>query len=361
MIMRTALVSFEKELEKLEGFLDGAEAEERVLAAVSRSEVKVGTEVRENLRTVQLNSTIKRRQGYVSSIIVLYGALERYVEESVGEYTQALMQTYGDYNNLPEKLRERHTRLSIDYLGLVKDGRVRETEAVAQIVETLNACLNGAGEARLNARAFSMRSANMNWERIRHTMSNVYVTIHEGRVLATQAYSRYLSEVDEIEVSDTDEREVKATLEHIDELVGLRNDIAHGVADLSGIEDAHIVRERAAELGAFAAALDEILCCELFEARLALGQLVPVEGKAQVFGDNIACFAWRSGRLVVGDVLVMKPADTKADLRYGPINSIEIHGEDRDEAEGTDGLMVGVKVPFRVKKNGAFYVWSGDD
>ena len=36
--MGTALVSFENELEKLGGFLDGVDAEERVLAAVFRGD-----------------------------------------------------------------------------------------------------------------------------------------------------------------------------------------------------------------------------------------------------------------------------------------------------------------------------------
>ena len=359
--MRTALVSFENELGNLLQFLDGSEAEDKILAEVSSGAVATVAELYESLETVRRNRLIKRRQGYLSSIIVLYGALERYVEESVGEYTQSLMRIYQDYNNLPEKLRERHTRLTIEYLGLVQDGKVRQTEAVAEIVDTLNACLNGAGNARLNARAFSMRSANMNWERIRQIMSNVDVTIHERRVLATPAYSSYLSKMYDIEVSEMDESKVKAELGHIDGLVRLRNDIAHGVANLLTIEDTRIVRERAAKLGTFAAALDEILCCELLEARLDLDQLVRVAGAVEVFGGDIACFSWPSGRLAVGDVLVMKPADTKADLRYGPIGSIEIGGEDRDEVEGADGLMVGVKVPFRAKANGAFYVWSDDD
>ena len=358
--MGIALVSFENELDKLRLFLDGSEAEDKILAQVSGSAEAGVAELNESFQTVKRNRTIKRRQGYVSSIIVMYGALERYVEESVGEYAQCLMRIYQDYHSLPYELRQRHTRLTIEYLGLVHEGRVRKTETVEQIVETLNACLNGAGEARLNARALSLRSANMNWERIRQTMGNVDVTLNERRVLATPAYSRYLSEMYGVQVSEMDDRGVKAKLEHVDELVRRRNDIAHGVADVSSIENVQLVRERAEKLGTFAVAVDEILCGELLAARLDLDQLVRVEGEVQVFGGEVACFSWPSGRLAVGDVLVMRPADAKADLRYGPILSIEIDGEGHEEVEGADGVMVGVKVPFRVKANGAFHVWSGD-
>ena len=359
--MRTALVSFENEIEKLQRFLDTSEAEEEILAEVAGLAEAAVPELQESLETVKRNRTIKRRQDYVSSIIVLYGALERYVEELIGEYTQSLMGIYHDYNNLPARLRERHSRLMIDYLGLVKDGRVRQTEGVVEIVETLHACLSGAGKARLNPRAFSMRSANTNWVRIRETMKNVDVELNERRVLTTPAYGRYLSDMHGIGISDTNESEVAASVEHIDELVSLRNDFAHGVADVSAIENVEIVRERAGKLGTFAVALNEILYGELLEARLGLNQLVRVEGEVQVFGGNVACFAWPSGRLAVGDMLVMKPADMKAGLRYGPISSIEIDGESYDDVKGADGRMVGVKVPFRVKKNGEFHVWSGED
>ena len=361
MNMGNALVSFENELVRLDRFLDGVEAEEKVLSAVADLDAEVTAAVRDTLETARLNSTIKKRQGYVSSIIVLYGALERFVEELVDEYTQTLMRIYRDYDALPEKLRLRHTQLTIEYLGLASQGKVHETETVGEIVESLNACLNGKGDARLNGRAFSLRSANMNWERIRQTMRNVDVALYEERVLGMQAYATHLFETEGKTVADLDARERRARLEHVDELVRLRNDIAHGVADLSTIEEVAIVRERAAKLGAFAGALDGILACELLEARLGLDRLVAVEGSVKVFGRHIACFAWPKGRLAVGDVLVMKPADAQSDLRHGAIASIEVDGKDRKEVVGDDGLLVGVSVPFRAKANGTYFVWSGAD
>ena len=355
--MRVALGSFENELENLGGFLDASEAEDKLLAAMfSRMEAVSGYE-RETLEVVNKYSTIKRRQSYVSSIIVLYGALERYVEEAVEEYTESLVQICQHFGDLPKNLRERHTSLTIDYLALLKEGRLRMTEDVGQIVAALNGCLNEVPDYRLNARAFSIRSGNMKFARVREILKNLDIEVSNRRVLSMPAYRGFLFGMHGLAVPDTGEGEVMATLDHVDELVDLRNDIAHGVADLSEIEEPQIVRERARKLGAFAAALNEILLCELVSARMALNQLVLVKGEVQVFNDNIVCFCWPSGRLAVGDVLVMKPGDPKADLRHGDIRSIEIDNVGCDEVEGSDGLMIGVKVQFKAKANGVFYVW----
>ena len=357
--MLDALTSFEAEIDKLLRFLDASDAKDALVAVILGRPQVDRTDLDASLQVIQNNRTITRRQSYVSSIIVMYGALERFVEEAVAEYSEALVKIHGEFQMLPDKLRERHTQLTIDYLALLKDGKVRETEEISTIVETLHNCLNGSVPFRLNARAFSLRSSNMKLTRIGAIMRNLEIQISFRRVVSTPSYAVFLSKVYDLSVSDMNDNEIKVALDHIDELVGLRNDIAHGVANVESIDDNEIVRERADKLRAFANALNEILVCEVLSYRIALGQVIPVQGDVQVFGDHIACFSWPLGRLVPGDHLVMQPGDEAADLRHGPIASIEIDRIDQTEVEGRDGLVIGVCVPFKVKANGTFYVWHG--
>jgi len=263
-----------------------------------------------------------------------------------------------EFRKLPEGLRAQHTRLTIDYLASLKDGRVRETEDISNVVATLHDCLTGKTPFRLNARAFSLRSSNMKFGRIRDILGNLDIQVHGKRVLGTPSYSSFLEAFSDISFKDMQDSEVESTLDHIDELVVLRNDIAHGVANLETIEDNNIVRERASKLHAFVSAINDILNCELLKCRLAMGQLVPVEGDIHAFGDHIVGFSWPSGRILPGDVLVMQPAEKGADLRHGAIASIQIDSADQEEVAGRDGLMIGVRVPFRVKANGRYYVLS---
>ena len=357
-MMEEALTSFEAELNKLNRFLQASDAEDALIAHILSLPEEERNALAAPLEPIEANSTIKRRQSYVSAIIVLYGALERYVEEAVSEYARQLVVIHKEFQKLPEKLRAQHTRLTIDYLASLKDGRVRETEDISSVVATLHDCLTGKTPFRLNARAFSLRSSNMKFGRVREILGNLDIQIHGRRVLATPSYSSFLEGFSGISSTDMQDSEVESTLDHIDELVVLRNDIAHGVANLETIEDSNIVRERESKLHAFVSAINDILNCELLKCRLAMGHLVAVEGDIHAFGDYIVGFSWPSGRILPGDILVMQPAEKGADLRHGAIASIQIDNVDQEEVAGRDGLMIGVRVPFKVKENGRYYVLS---
>ncbi len=355
-MMEEALTSFEAELDKLNRFLQASDAEDALISHILRLPEEERAALAAPLEPIEANSTIKRRQSYVSAIIVLYGALERYVEEAVSEYAGQLVVIHKEFQKLPEKLRAQHTKLTIDYLASLKDGRVRETEDISSVVATLHDCLTGKTPFRLNARAFSLRSSNMKFGRIREIMGNLDIQVHGRRVLAAPSYARFLRDMTGISLKDMHDGEIESTLDHIDELVALRNDIAHGVANLESIEDSNIVRERASKLHAFVSAINEILNCELMKRRLELGQLKTFEGDIRTFGNHIVGLSWPSGRIAPGDILVMQPSEKGADLRYGAIVSIQIDSANQDEVVGTDGLMIGVRVPFRVKANGQYYV-----
>lgn len=356
-MMREALTSFEAELDKLLRFLDAADGEDALVTALLARPDTERVDLNDTLKAIQANSTIKRRQGYVSSIIVLYGALERFVEEAVAEYTESLVEIYQEFHKLPAKLRERHTMLTIEYLASLKDGRMRKTEDIDSVIGTLHACLNGTTPFRLNARAFSLRSSNMSFERIQDILGNLDIKLPGKRILLSRTYRSFLEENVGVSPKDMKDGEINATLKHVNELVRIRNDIAHGVASLESFEDNELVRERAGKIQAFVTSLNEILECKLIECRISLGQFIPIQGEIIVYGDHIVCFAWPEDPIALGDILVMQPADNSADLRHGAVDSIQIDGADQSQAYGREGLMIGVRVPFRVKENGTFYVW----
>lgn len=360
MMMEEALTSFEAELDRLNRFLQASDAEDALVTHVLGLPEAERAMLPVPLESIQANSTIKRRQSYVSAIIVLYGALERYIEEAVAEYTQQLVPIYKEFGKLPEKLQARHTALSVDYLVALKDRRLRETEDLSTVIATLHDCLNGKAPFRLNARAFSLRSSNMKLGRIRDIMANLDVPLHEKRVLATPSFSRFLQDMAGVLEGSLQDSEAERILDHIDELVSLRNDIAHGVANLESIEETNIVRDRASKLHTFVSAVNDILRIEILERKLETGHLVSVAGEVHTFGNHIVGFSWQTGRLQPGDILVMRPAEKGSDLKHGAIDTIHVNGKEQPEVVGQPGLMVGVRVPFKVKSNGAFFVMHRD-
>ncbi len=247
--MRNALISFKAEIGKLVQFLDASDAREELVAAILSGASVDGTGLDDTIDVIRNNSTITRRQNYVSAVIVLYGALERFVEESVEEYVEEMVSLHSEFRELPQGLRDRHTRLTIDYLALLKDGKVRETEDISSVVAVLHDCLSGNERYGLNARAFLVRSSNMNLKRIRDIICSLGLHISARRVLYAPAYDAFLTGAGGPLAKEMNDNEVEGALDHVDELVRLRNDIAHGVVNLVSIEENAIVRERAAKLG----------------------------------------------------------------------------------------------------------------
>ena len=106
--MRDALTSFEAEIDKLGRFLDASDAEDELIAAILRTPEVDRADLDDRLQIIQNNSTMIKRQRYVSSIIVMYGALERFVEEAVAEYTEALVEYIRNFRSY-----RRHFKRSI--------------------------------------------------------------------------------------------------------------------------------------------------------------------------------------------------------------------------------------------------------
>ena len=356
--MQDALTSFEAELDRLDNFLDAAYAEDNLIRKMLGLPEFDSKLVDGLLKTVQSHSTVIRRHNFISSVIVLYGALERYVEEAVGEYVKQLVEIYQKFENLPNVLQDKHTRLSIDYLASLKHRKTRETEDLHAIVTTLNNCLTGGTSFKLNAGAFCLRSSNMKLGRIREILSNLEISLENKRILSMPTYTNYLKENVETSVEYMSDREAHAALSYVDELVTLRNHIAHGVINLEEIESKQVIRSRANALRVFASSVNEVMCRELLKCRLERGEFLEIDGRTQTYGDRILCFPLIDGHIARGDILVMQPAEKSAELRYGRIETIQIDDKDEAEVYGQCSLTVGVRVDFKVKGNGTFYIWK---
>ncbi len=75
-MMREALTSFGAEIDKLRRFLQASDAEDDLITNLLSRPESGRLDLRKFLTPIQDHSTIKRRQRYVSSVIVLYGSLE---------------------------------------------------------------------------------------------------------------------------------------------------------------------------------------------------------------------------------------------------------------------------------------------
>ena len=355
--MQDSLSKFQSEVDKLRQYLDVVDAEEAVLGALL-GEAQLPAPIEQpSLDLIRQNATNKRRHVYVGAIIVMYGALERFVESAVSDYLGSCVTASGAYKNLPKAIQDKHTNQTIEYLNLVKDSKVREPEAVEIITENLLGCIRGIDQYTLNARAFTIRSANMNIDRVRSTLANVGVDASNKNLAGSRYYSKLVKDTQDRTVADIGASELVTLFGHVNELVAIRNDIAHGVSSLDDIEDISIVKGRADRLEAFVHAIHDCLCENLLLHHVILGKVTSVAGPITVYDNSIVCFEFPEGVLAKNDLLMMCSAQNGNVSGWGAIQSIQVDGDDHEAVEGEIGKMIGVKVEFHANDGGQFYVF----
>lgn len=355
--MQDSLSKFQSEVTKFRQYLDVVDAEAAVLGALLGETHLPALIEQPSLDLIRQNATNKRRHVYLGAIIVMYGALERFVEGAVSDYLRSCVKASSAYKNLPKAIQDKHTNLTIEYMNLIKDSKVREPEDIEIIAENLLGCIRGNDQYTLNARAFTIRSANMNTDRVRTTLANIGVKASNRKLAGSRYYSKYVKDTQGRTVADIGRSEMDTLFGHINVLVSIRNDIAHGVSSLDDIEDISIVKGRADDLEAFVHAIHDCLCENLLRHHMDLGKVTTVSGDVIVHNNSIVCFEFPEGLLAKNDLLMMCSAPNGYVSGWGAIQSIQVDGVDHEAVEGEVGKMVGVKVEFHANDGGQFYVF----
>ena len=112
--MDAALLSIRRGLMDLRGHLDGVEKHNQLLS-IDRANVDtahVPAAMREFYAFFSEYATRKAVIDYSAVIILLYGLIERFVEDCMRDYLLYLNDAVPSFNDLPEKIRNSHTEMS---------------------------------------------------------------------------------------------------------------------------------------------------------------------------------------------------------------------------------------------------------
>lgn len=358
--MRSVLLAFQAESSGLRDFLAAAAAEEALYPKLKEIAGGLGRQDGDNIDIVLRSSLNRRRYTYVVAIIVLYGALERYIENVVERYIILISDVAGRYERLPAPLIKHHLELSIEYLWLVKESRVRVTESAEDIVSRLSGCIAGNETFEINARAFTLRLGNMNRDRVQRILLHAGIDVTPRRLSYTPSYRTRYAESALKSVDGLNDEEVQKLFREVDELVEARNRVAHGVTNVDEIEDRALIEARIANVEAYVQAVHEVMEQEILQFGIASGLMRRLEPVINVFNDNIVCIEHRDGEIKVGDLIAMTTQETMEPVRAGLIESIEIEREPQESVRGAPDLKIGMKVAMRASKKGHFYLVPAD-
>lgn len=362
--MKASLLTFLAGLNELRSYLELSQREVEFITTASPPPVGATTQA-EALRiflTEQRGQlTQKRVYIYRSSVVSLYGLLEKFVKSLIIGYVQLVNSIVPEFKDLPEAIAKNHTRLSLKLIESSGEAWYRGDIEQAEIVSNLNTCFSSKGGFRLNGEAFVYHLANMKVEQISSLLAQVGIDGHHWRIAVSPAFTAYLASKGPPGngTGSSDEELRSIFVNEVDDIVERRNEIAHGTLT-ENILSTDILLDRIAFFEAYGQGLYEavqIMTCPLelkHRNPIALGNPI------RVINQEIVCFRNKDTWIKVGDKLIAETGNTKVPYRKGEVKRIEVDGNSYDTIFLEDGEAVALKIDARGKENYKFFLIKDD-
>lgn len=344
--MRAALQRLEHKLDQLaQQFANRALLRRAVEDALSAD--PVAPSLREYATVVDMHRAADSLVHYSAVVVLMYGAFEQFIEETIVEFVQDLNRTVPTYQQLPESIRSQHVDFSANLLAARRtrkyENRVREVE----LLQNLLSCAQAGSEYRLNAMAFAHHAANFRIGLVSEMFAKVDVPAVTNSIRCHPDFAEVAARRTGLEI---DHQPDSVVFRALDDLAERRNDVAHG-------EVASILKD--IELGAileyirsFARALVIVLEQDILRREIEFHG-APLPSPIAVYNHRIVCFADSPVDLAKGLRLAVVNADGK--VNCGPIQSIEVGGVSREVIRAHAGEPFGISVGFHIKNNWAFF------
>ena len=348
--MHSTLDAFLEDIQELRMFVDSSSD---VYNALSRHE-EAGVRDCVNIR---------RRLDYAAFIIAMYGVLEKFVDDLAWSHTE-LESSRNKYSELSQKLRQKHLSQSAYLLGRGRlgEGRYRDVSEI-DIIKNLYDCLTGETPYKLNRHAVVHHDYNLRSDIIRKVFASLGIHNIHGLACRVETMIDWFSAAEGLESSSTKEVPQKIVDLKLDDLVGRRNQLAHGARDTYESLDVNEMRARLAFLEAYGRSLFRVIAGDYLEryyirsgeaislgspigSPLKRGEVVVVRKPPRRIFRGQAIIAVRRNRVDRwGEILELQVTDV-------PVDSVEL---DSATAE------IGLRADFKFTKGIELYALEAKD
>ncbi len=298
----------------------------------------------------------KAQYDYNTIIVSLYGYLERYIEDLIGEYLDQLSNLVPQFPDLPTSIQTNHLTLSLELTRKADYQKYVSSVRAEDIIAKLYACFSTPNQYQLNVQAFTQHNANFRQAMVIETFKQCGI-IQIGQSLRhADPFTSFLRDEDperdlEIYLAKNDD----VVFSRLNDLASRRNDVAHGspVADI-------LSRDILRSYVNFTEAYADGLVAVVYEQTLPymLKHAVMLGTPISVIDNRIVCVDFPSGHIAVGDTLIAKTQDTSRPFRGGSILEIQQDHISLDEVNGRPGIKIGLLVEFGAKQNHVFYYFK---
>jgi hypothetical protein len=301
----------------------------------------------------------KARYDYNTIIISLYGYLERFIEDLIGEYLALVSSHSPIFTDLPSAIQANHLGLSLELMRKADHQRYAGSVRVSDIIARLHSCLSSPERYQLNYQAFAQHSANFRQPVVTTTFLQCGIPDIGQPIRQSEPFSSFLKEEDP-------ERDTKTYLAggddvvfaRLNDLANRRNDVAHGTP-VDNILSRDLLRSYVTFIEAYASALAQVVYERSLPFMLKKAQAL---GPALLVHDHrIVCVNLPTGQVAVGDLLIAKTADSSRPFKGGLIKEIEQNHVKVQRIDGGPGVQIGMLIDFGAKDNQEFFLLQSPD
>jgi hypothetical protein len=351
--MQASLSSLVNGLALLRHYLDGLDKQDGLLSIdaefCGEARRQIG-ELQEHFRA----KNNKARFDYNTIIISLYGYLERFIEDLIGEYLELISKYVSSFAALPQAIQERHLALSLELARKTEYQKYVGSVNPEIIIAKLHACFSTPDHYQLNNQAFTQHNANFRHSVVAETLAQCGIDGISQSLRRAEPFTAFLVEEDP-------ERDLKTYLAggddvvfaRLSDLANRRNDVAHGTP-VDDILSRDILRSYVGFIEAYARGLAQVA----YEGSLSfmLSKALLLGPAIAVHDYRIVCVNLPAGKITLGDTLIAKTNDASRPFKAGPIKDIEQNHVKLQAIDGGPGVQIGMLVEFGARDNQEFYV-----
>ena len=183
---------YKRQLAEIRIFIQSVELQKDVISEIEFYE-KQG-EKKLNL-SLQYSKIIKRVVEtpiqYNAVIISIYGCFERYIDNVFNEYCLAIYGVIDNYDNLPEKMKEKHIKKLGDFLSnpqRYKNCELTDKQAVKNAVAAFNNPKEGFGN---NQKLILSHGSNLKIEQILELANDLGIKNFENSIVSNYLFKSY--------------------------------------------------------------------------------------------------------------------------------------------------------------------------
>jgi hypothetical protein len=260
---------------------------------------------------------------YKAIIISLYGILENTISKWIQEHIKNVSIIVSNYDSLGDKFKVEHFNLSIKLISLIIENRHSKFDNINKnnILENLNQSIVSPSDFKLNSEAYIPLSGNLKHIKIIEALKPLNIDLN---TLTSILHRETIK---------------------IDDLVGRRNDIAHGV-EIDNILGISEFEDFISALQIYMTNIFNIIVEQEIKYHFQEKNVFYIDEPKKFFQNNQVCIInLKDTELKIGDILFIEKNN-----RFSQVTIIDIQ-EDGKSIKSTNKGEVGLKIDNPIKKN----------